>query len=562
MRTDRIPKYLVRLAALMTLGSGIVNLVSVLHHASWRRHTLLQDVFPLEFVQLSRFLALLIGFALIVSSLNIYKRKKRALWLVVLLSAFSVVFHVTKGLDYQEAAFSLLLIVLLLLIRRSFTVKSELPEMRGTLIRLGLALTVAVAYGVLGFWFLDKRHFGIDFNTWASIRNTLSILVLNGPAGLVPLTRYAHWFLNSLDLITVTTILYVLFTLFRPVIYRLATLPHERSVAEGILDRYGRSSLDVFKIAPDKSYFFSSTEKSFLSYRMGGRFAVVLADPVGLEEEIPILVRDFRDLCEENDWKLAFHQTLPDFLDVYRQAGFKKLKVGDEAVVDLTGFNLEGKSKKHLRHYTNQLESAGYKAVYHEAPLPEDVLLQVEEVSDDWLRIPGRRERTFAIGAFSRSAVRATPVFAAVGPSGRVEAFMNIVRDYAPGETTIDLMRHRRDAPSGIMDYLFIKLFDRQRQAGFRRFSLGLAPMAGFQEHEESSREERAVHLFLQRMNFLFSYAGLLQYKKKFATHWEPRYTVYRNVLDLPRMALAIARVSELRGRARRELEEAADAAE
>ena len=83
-----------------------------------------------------------------------------------------------------------------------------------------------------------------------------------------------------------------------------------------------------------------------------------------------------------------------------------------------------------------------------------------------------------------------------------------------------------------------------------------------FQEHEKSSREERAVHIFLRRFNFLISYSGLQQYKKKFAASWEPRYTVYRNVFDLPRLAIAVARVSELKGRrVIKEEEEMVDAA-
>ena len=77
---------------------------------------------------------------------------------------------------------------------------------------------------------------------------------------------------------------------------------------------------------------------------------------------------------------------------------------------------------------------------------------------------------------------------------------------------------------------------------------MGMAPMAGFREKEEASKEERAVHYFLQRLNFLFSYQGLLHFKSKFATIWEPRYLIYRHVLDLPRIALAIAKVSEIRG--------------
>ncbi|MGZ5469921.1 MAG: hypothetical protein ACXWG5_12280, partial [Candidatus Aminicenantales bacterium] len=63
----------------------------------------MSDVFPLEFLHISRFLSLLTGFALAVSSLNIFKRKKRAFALVMLLAGLSVVFHLTKGLDYEEA---------------------------------------------------------------------------------------------------------------------------------------------------------------------------------------------------------------------------------------------------------------------------------------------------------------------------------------------------------------------------------------------------------------------------------------------------------------------------
>jgi len=39
----------------------------------------------------------------------------------------------------------------------------------------------------------------------------------------------------------------------------------------------------------------------------------------------------------------------------------------------------------------------------------------------------------------------------------------------------------------------------------------------------------------------------LRRYKAKFATSWEPRYAMYRNVLDLPRLALALRKISELK---------------
>ena len=95
------------------------------------------------------------------------------------------------------------------------------------------------------------------------------------------------------------------------------------------------------------------------------------------------------------------------------------------------------------------------------------------------------------------------------------------------------------------MDFLFVHLFMELREAGYQRFNLGMAPLAGFQETEEASTEERAVHYFFQQFHFLFSYQGLRHYKAKYASSWEPRYLVYRNVLQLPLLAGAIMRVSE-----------------
>jgi phosphatidylglycerol lysyltransferase len=540
---------LVWIAFLATLGSGLINIRSVIGPAAPGRHSLLREFFPLEFLLHSRSLTLLIGFALVISSLNIYRRKRRAYQAVLVLSSASVIFHLTKGLDYEEALFSLFLIVILFFARGDFKVRSSIPEWRWAFLRLGLAVVVALGYGILGFYLLDRRHFGLEFNLGESIRHTFAFLSLSGDPRLIPHTRYARWFLDSLYLIAAVAVVYSLYAVFRPVIYRFRTHPHEREAAAEIARRHGRSALEHFKLGPDKSYFFSPSRRSFLAYRVGANFALVLADPVGPEEDIRQIIRSFQARCDENDWGLAFHQTRPDFLPLYRELGFKKLKIGDEAVVNLEEFALEGKRMKHQRHYVNQMEKMGVSARFEDPPLPADLVHELKEVSDEWLKIPGRKERGFTMGTFSESALRWGPLAAAVDARGRVQAFMNIIPSYHPGETTIDLMRHLREAPDGVMDYLFIKLFARQKEKGFTRFNLGLAPMSGFQEGEEASAEERAVHYFLQRLDFLFSYTGLYRYKKKFATSWEPRYEIYQNVLDLPRLVYALNKVSTADGR-------------
>jgi phosphatidylglycerol lysyltransferase len=252
-------------------------------------------------------------------------------------------------------------------------------------------------------------------------------------------------------------------------------------------------------------------------------------------------------MCAENDWGLGLYQTLPDYLPIYGRLGFKKLKIGDDAVVDLTQFNLQGREMKKFRHTINQLEKSGVRVFQYEVPISEEAIEQAREVSDEWLQIPGRRERGFTLGAFEPNYIRSTPVLAAADKDGKVLAFVNLIPSYRKGEATFDLMRYRSEAPHGIMEYLLVKLILQKQAEGFVRLNLGMAPMSGFQEKEEATREERAVHYFFQRLNFLFSYRGLRQYKAKFASLWEPRYVMYRSSLDLPRLAMALGKVAELK---------------
>ncbi|MCG3119361.1 MAG: Phosphatidylglycerol lysyltransferase [bacterium] len=534
------------LVTLMTLGSGILNLYSVMGPALPERKVILEKIFPLEFLHLSRFLTVLTGFALVISSINIYKRKKRAWQSVALLSVASIVFHFTKGLDYEEATLSLVLFALLLFTRKIFTVKSSLPDWRWGLLRFGLAALVAFAYGVAGFWFLEPREFGINFHLSDAVYRTVEYLSLRGDPQIVPHTRYARWFLDSLYLITLTAIGYSLFALFRPVIYLFRTVPHEREHAAGIVRQHGRSSLDYFKWWPDKSIFFSTSGNSFVAYRVGANFAVALGDPVGPEAEMEQTIREFMEFCRENDWGIAFHQTLPDFLPIYKELGLRKLKIGDDAIVDLAAFTLAGNARKEFRQAVNRLEKSGLHAVAYEPPISAAVLTQLKAVSDEWLQIPGRRERRFTLGLFEFNYIRSTPVLAAVDNSEKIQAFVNIVPSFATGEATVDLMRRRIAAPNGVMDYLFVKLFLQSQEKGFTRFNLGMAPMSGFQEKEDASPEEKAIHYFFQHLNFMFNYTGLRAYKAKFASFWEPRYDVLRSLLDLPRLGMALSKVAEI----------------
>jgi phosphatidylglycerol lysyltransferase len=535
------------LVTLGVAGSGLLNLYSVIGDGLPERARSLEEIFPLGFQHFSRSLTLLIGFALVVTSVSIYRRKRRAFRLVAVLCVLSAISHLAKGIDYEEASVSLLLLGVLMLSRKQFNVRSGPPDLSRAVVRVAVGAVVVFCYGAAGFWLLEEKEFGVNFHLADAVRRTFLIVSLVGDPRLTPQTPYAFWFARSVYLLTFAAVVYAGLAFFRPVVYRLRTLPQERLRAAQVLEEHGRSSLDFFKLWPDKSYYFDETRSCFIAYRVGAGHALALADPVGPDEKVEETVRGFLEFCRSRGWGVAFHQVLPDFLPVYERLGLRRLKIGDEATVDLTNFRLEDARRKKLRAVARKFDEHGFRVVEYEPPVPDHVLLQLKGVSDSWLSLPGRRERGFSLGLFDEDYVRTTPVLVLQDAAGLAVAFVNRVESYAPGEATIDLMRHRADAPNGTMDCLLTKLFLDCRAIGFQRFSLGMAPLDGFREGERPSPEERAVHFFLQRMGFLFSYSGLRHYKAKFADDWEPRYLVYESLLALPQVALALTKVSELR---------------
>ena len=320
----------------------------------------------------------------------------------------------------------------------------------------------------------------------------------------------------------------------------------ENLQARKIVELYARSSFDSLKLWPPKSYFFSPSGHCVIAYAVANNIAVSLGDPVGAEAEIEVTARKFLKACKEKGWGVAFYKTCTDFLPIYRRLQLRKLKIGDDVIVDLPEFSLAGRSKRDIRSKARRFEQLDIRVVEYQPPLAPDTLTQLENVEEQWLRIPGRRERTFAVGHFDRDYLRSSPVLAVIDRNGKVLAFINLISTN-PSEIAGDLMRRGTELPNGITDYLLLNLIQYAQEKGYTRVGLGLAPMAGFRMGEHSSFEERLIHGLLQKFSFLFRFRGLDQYKAKFATSWEPRYLIYENLWQLPRIALALVHLSEIK---------------
>jgi phosphatidylglycerol lysyltransferase len=392
---------------------------------------------------------------------------------------------------------------------------------------------------------LDASAFRREFSLREALTVTLRSFFNLGESGLVPRTRHGRWLLESPQLIGVVSIAYAVFSLARPVVWRRTSHQRARERARDLITAYGDSSLDYFKYSDDKLFFFPLQARGVVSFGLANGVAVVLGDPVAAsDDDFTATLREFLDLCETNDWEPALLQATPKRLAAYRYAGLSVVKIGEEAVVDLDRFTLQGRAMKDLRHPVRRLERDGYRVVFSPPPQPDELLEKLRAVSEEWLSIGRHRERRFTLGRFEDAYIRSSPIFAVESPHGDVVAFANLIPDGKPGEATIDLMRRRRQ-PAGVMEFLFVAMFLSLREQGYHSFPLGMAPFANVGVDPDSPFVERVLRQAYEHLNRLFSYKGLRSFKAKFEPIWEARDLVYRSDLALPKVALAIVRLTE-----------------
>lgn len=528
-------------AAILTGLVGVVNLVSAVSPSLPGRVAFLKRIFPFEIRASGHVFAALTGFILLTLATNLLRRKRVAWLLTIGLLVVSIISNLLKGLDYEESLLSAVLLIQLLLMRGTFTAKSDPPSLaQGVRVLIG-ALLFTVVYGTVGFFLLD-RQYSVNFSWSSALFQTLAMFFTADNAGLQPRTRFGQFFANSIYIIGAVTFGYALLMLLQPVLVRNSASPGERRRAKAIVEQYGRSSLARFTLLDDKAYYFSPSGRSVIAYVAKRRGAIALGDAIGPLEDRHEVIIGFQQFCKRNDWYPAFYQTLPDDLDFYKSLGFKVLKIGEEAIVDLKNFTLKGKANQNFRTALNRLSKVGHEVKFYQPPIADDLLRELKTVSDEWLQTMQGSEKRFSVGWFNEPYLRECEIALVETPDGEISAFANVVPEYQSNAITIDLMRHRKSVEPGTMDCLFISMFQHFKDKGYDGFNLGLSALSGVGETEKSRRLEKILHYLYEHLNRFYNFQGLHKYKEKFRPRWEPRYLVYPSLAALPDVVVALVR--------------------
>ncbi len=530
----------VRIISILVALMGVINVLSAITPSLANRLAILDKISPFYVLHGGHLTAALSGFALLLLAGNLARRKRVAWILALAFLGISIVSHLVKGLDYEEALLAGALALLLWLNRYHFHARSDPPSVQQGLRILFAAAIFTVTYGVVGFFLLD-RHYSVNFGFWAALRQTVVMFTQFYDPGLEPVTHFGRYFADSIYIVGMATFGYAAVMLVRPVFLRQPAAKEERLKARQIVETYGHSSLARYLLFDDKHYFFTPGG-SVIGFGIENRIALALGDPIGPSEDLAACIAAFSEFCKINDWQPAYYQVLPEGLESYKAAGFNLLRVGDEAIVDLNTFTLAGGENKNIRTAVNKMNKLGYRAQVLEPPHPAALMTELRHISDEWLTTMHGTEKRFSLGWFDEAYLNSGPVMVIYNPEGTLDAFANIVTEYQAREASIDLMRHRREAEKGQMDFLFASLFEWAKEKGYATFNLGLSGLAGVGELPQDPLIERAMHYFYEHLNQFYNFKGLHEFKSKFHPAWSPRYLVYPGTASLLPVVYALIR--------------------
>ncbi|MFE9664144.1 phosphatidylglycerol lysyltransferase domain-containing protein [Streptomyces sp. NPDC005955] len=485
------------------------------------------------------------------------RRRKRAAWILnlVLSGPALVLSAVALGLpEYRQhaqnwiaALVTALFVTALLAGRREFYAKGDRsnPKLATAIAVGGLAVGSLLAAAMVTVTntdpdpgrsdFLERWHYGL-LRMLSLAYDDIHFEGITTPG----------WAEVLINLMSTALILLVLYAAFRS---RRAVDPLTEDDEErlrALLEQHGdRDSLGYFSLRRDKSVIWSPTHKSAVTYRVVGGVSLASGDPIGDPEAWPGAIDRWLAQAREHGWTPSVIGASEEGGTVYARHGLNALELGDEAIVDIGEFTLEGRAMRNVRQAHHRIERAGYTvAVARHQGLPPDEMDRLIELADDWRGGDTERGFSMALGRLGDPGDGRCVMLVCRDADGLPRALLSFV-PWGTDGLSLDLMRRDHDADNGLFEFMVLELIRRAGDLGIRQLSLNFAMFRAVFERGSRLGAGPVLRLWRSLLTFFsrwWQIESLYRANAKYRPVWEPRFLLYGQSTDLLRIGLASAR--------------------
>ncbi|WP_344584460.1 phosphatidylglycerol lysyltransferase domain-containing protein [Streptomyces lunalinharesii] len=546
------PASVPRLVGTAGVVVGLLNLVSgIFPRFRHSRVHAVAEVLPGAVSPLAASASLVVGILLLLLAHGLKRRKRRAWAAAVALLPVGIAAQLFYRHSVFGAVLSLVLLGFLIRYRRAFAAlpdprsrwkaAANLVALGGVSFALGMVIVSSHPHKIVGSPSFGERA---EHVLWG-------LFGFEGPIAYTNGVDYTVGYsLGALGLLTVVTTAYLAFRPEHPA-SRLTDEDEQR--LRELLDKHGsRDSLGYFALRRDKGAVFSPSGKAAVCYRVISGVMLASGDPIGDVEAWPGAIERFMEEARAHSWTPAVTGCSETGGQVWtRETGMDALELGDEAIVDVADFTLSGRAMRNVRQMVKRIERNGYTTrVRRVRDLEPEELARVQKAADAWRDTDTERGFSMALGRIDAvrdgDAVIATAHQAPAegeepGPFGDLKAMQHFVPWGGDG-ISLELMRRDRSADPGMNELLIVAALQAAPGLRIEQVSLNFAVFRSSLERGEKLgagpvlRVWRGTLIFLSRW---YQIESLYKFNDKFRPRWEPRFVVFRNSRDIPRIGLA-----------------------
>lgn len=515
---DGIPKSILQkcshiLVTAFMYFSGIFMLLEAAVPNFTYNNQILLKIMPYTFFFLDHITTIIFAFLLIGMARGIESKLKKAYIPTLVVLAIGIINTLWKAYTLSLAVF-LALVMLMVYFSRHEMYRQRLQYSFGKLV-VDAAIFVGtfVLYAIVGIINFPAKHIPNHF------KKIPDFLLFPGQK---------LWFYGLLGLLLAAVILLLVLKYFTQGVDPFKRQTFDAKRIKAVIEQYGGSEVSHLAFLRDKNTYFyrvDEEDKLFFMYKKMADKLIIMGGPIGDQQYLRPALEQFMQEADVYGYRLVFYEISGPLTMLLHEYGFDFIKTGEEGYLTLADFTLTGKKRRAQRALMNKFEREGYVFSIENPPFSSEFMEQLREVSDSWLN--GQVEKGFSLGFFDEFYLNQAPIAIIKDEQEKIVAFASLM-PMKDNILSIDLMRESKDAPSGIMDKIFISLFEYGREQGYEYFDMGMAPLANVGDSEFSFIEERMAHFIYEYGYNLYGFQGLKAYKNKYVTEWQPRYTAYR----------------------------------
>ena len=494
--------------------------------------------------------AVFTGVALIIVARGLIRRKTRARNFAIGILIINIASDFFRNKWHiPQITVSLIALIALVLFRKEFYAVSD-PTTKFAPIRALLIGVVVVI--IAGVFMLYYRH-GNDLVGNPSFKNVF-LTVIEGMVGITgPVEFSSERVSNTVDIALATmgllTLIIPLWLFFR----RIAPMPKmsDEEMA-GVLDLINhdqdQDSLGYFATRADKSVIWSNNKKAGIAYRVQGGVMLASGDPFGEYSLWGEAIENFLEVAKEHAWTPAVMGASDVGGEVWVQrADMLAIDIGDEAVIKVEDFTLEGRPMANVRQMVNRIKRKGYSTrTVRLSELSNEEIVKLRKLAKEWRYGVAERGFSMSMDRFAESK-DSNCLITLAEIEGEIKGFLYFV-PWGDHRVSLDRMQRERGTDPGLNELMIAETVEYARTKGITHISLNFAAFRSLFERADKISAgpiTRGTRNLIRFFSNWFQVESLYRFNAKFQPEWQTRYVLYPKARDLPKVGWAALRAEK-----------------